>query len=464
MTASPLALRPRPDATAVAVRSFESATAEAIATSEVRSERTTIWVLAAFVLAFVVFISVFKLDRIVRATGRIVPTAGTITVQPFDKSIIKTTLVTVGQVVKKGDVLATLDPTFAAADLAQLRQQVASLEALTRREETEEAGQVFVAKDNSPYETLQANLFNQRKTDYDASVASFDEKIRGTETAIEGLHHAIDSGKAHSQIASQIEDMQKTLEAKGYASTLSRLTATGERIDLNAQMVANEDNLKTMTHTLESLKADRESFIKKWHSDNLTDLVTQKNALDSARRDLAKSEKAAELTNLVAPQDGIVVSIPKLTGGAVAVEAQPLFSLVPASADLEANVQIDAQDVGFVQEGQKVTIKLDAFKFLEHGTLSGVVKTLTQESFTDDETQDAVTTTATGGGSGAQPRTPYYGAHVAITAVNLHDIPPDFHLLPGMTVTADVAVGKRTILWYLLGSALRSGSEAMREP
>ncbi|HTJ65853.1 MAG TPA: HlyD family type I secretion periplasmic adaptor subunit [Alphaproteobacteria bacterium] len=462
MTASPLALRPRPDGAAVAVRSFESATAEAIATSHVRSERTTIWVLTAFVFAFVVFISVFKLDRIVKATGRIVPIAGTITVQPFDKSIIKTTLVSVGQVVKKGDVLATLDPTFAAADLAQLRQQVASLEAETRRQEAEESGQVFVPKDNSPYETLQGNLFNQRKTDYDANVASFDEKIRGTETAIDGLHHAIDSGKAHSQIASQIEDMQKSLEAKGYASTLSRLTATGQRIDLNAQMVANEDNLKTMTHTLESLKADRDSFINKWHTDNLNDLVIQKNALDSARRDLAKSEKASELTKLVAPEDAIVVSVPKLTGGAVAVEAQPLFSLVPAGTGLEANVQVDAQDVGFVHEGQKVTIKLDAFKFLEHGTLSGVVKALTQESFTDDQTQDAVTSSASG--SSSQPRTPYYGAHIMITAVNLHDVPPDFHLLPGMTITADVVAGRRTILWYLLGSALRSGSEAMREP
>jgi HlyD family type I secretion membrane fusion protein len=462
MTASHFALRPRPDGAAVAVRSFESATAEAIATSEVRSERTTIWVLTAFVVVFIAFISVFKLDRIVKATGRIVPSTGTITVQPFDKSIIKTTLVSVGQVVKKGDVLATLDPTFAAADLTQLKQQVASLEAMVRRQEAEEAGQAFVAKDGSPYETLQANLFTQRKTDYDASVASFDEKIHGTETAIDGLRHAIDSGKAHSHIADQIEDMQKTLEAKGYASTLSRLTATGQRIDLNAQLVANEDNLKTMAHTLESLKADRESFVKKWHSDNLTDLVTQKNALDSARRDLAKSEKASELTNLVAPEDAIVVSIPKLTGGAVAMEAQPLFSLVPAGSGLEANVQIDAQDVGFVHEGQRVTIKLDAFEFLEHGTLSGVVKTLTQESFTDDQTQDAVTGSSSGGS--AQPRTPYYGAHVTITAVNLHDIPPDFHLLPGMTLAADVVAGRRTMLWYLLGSALRSGSEAMREP
>jgi HlyD family type I secretion membrane fusion protein len=441
MTASLFVLRPRPEGAAVAVRSFESATAEAIANSPIRSERMTIWVLVAMLVTFIVFISVFQLDRIVKTSGRIVPIAGTITVQPLSEAIIKTIRVSVGDVVRKGQMLASLDPTFAVADL----------------------GQVFAAKGDSPYEAIQANIFRQRKIDFDASLNSFDEKIHADEATIVGLQHAIDSFKAHTQIAAQIETMEKTLETKGYASTLSRLTATGTRIDLNQQMLANQDNLKTTEHTLESLKADRESFLQKWHSDNLTELVTNKNLLDTARRDLAKAQKVAELTELVAPEDAVVVSVPKLTGGAVASEAEPLFSLVPLGAGLEADVQVDAQDIGFVRVGQKVSIKLDAYKFLEHGTADGVVKSVTQESFTDDPTQDTVTSPMPSSSSSSN-RAPYYDVHVAITSTKLHDVPSDFHLIPGMTLAADLIVGQRTILWYLFGSAMRSGSEAMREP
>jgi hemolysin D len=46
----------------------------------------------------------------------------------------------------------------------------------------------------------------------------------------------------------------------------------------------------------------------------------------------------------------------------------------------------------------------------------------------------------------------------------LHDVPPGFHIVPGMPVTADIKVGERTVLAYLLGRIMRVGSEGMREP
>jgi HlyD family secretion protein len=59
---------------------------------------------------------------------------------------------------------------------------------------------------------------------------------------------------------------------------------------------------------------------------------------------------------------------------------------------------------------------------------------------------------------------PYYRARIAIDRVELHGTPPDFHLMPGMPVTADIKVGKRTVMQYLLGRALPIASEGMREP
>jgi hemolysin D len=46
----------------------------------------------------------------------------------------------------------------------------------------------------------------------------------------------------------------------------------------------------------------------------------------------------------------------------------------------------------------------------------------------------------------------------------LHDVPAGFHIVPGMPVTADIKVGKRTVLAYLLGRIMRVTSEGMREP
>jgi hemolysin D len=57
----------------------------------------------------------------------------------------------------------------------------------------------------------------------------------------------------------------------------------------------------------------------------------------------------------------------------------------------------------------------------------------------------------------------YYRARIAIDRVNLNNVAADFHLIPGMPVTADVKVGKRAVLTYLLGRLAPVASEGMRE-
>src|ERR1700722_17877845 len=120
---------------AVTTVSFESATAEIVARHHPFRERAVLYVLTALLVTVFVFISVVKLDRVVNAPGRIVPTGGAVRVQPLDKAIISRILVSVGDTVKKGQVLATCDPTFVHADLAALQQKVSSLDAQKRRME-----------------------------------------------------------------------------------------------------------------------------------------------------------------------------------------------------------------------------------------------------------------------------------------------------------------------------------------
>jgi multidrug efflux pump subunit AcrA (membrane-fusion protein) len=127
-----------------------------------------------------------------------------------------------------------------------------------------------------------------------------------------------------------------------------------------------------------------------------------------------------------------------------------LFTLVPLEGALEADVRIAADDLGFIKVGDPVQIKLDAYRYMRHGTAKGVIKTISEGSFTTDDNN--------------VPVPPYFKVRVAIQEVHLRDVPKDFRLIPGMTLVGDIMVGKRTILSYLVEGALRTGSEAMREP
>ena len=68
-------------------------------------------------------------------------------------------------------------------------------------------------------------------------------------------------------------------------------------------------------------------------------------------------------------------------------DAQPLFTLVPLGGRLEAEVKIEAKDIGFIQLGDPVEVKLDAYAFIQHGTAKGEIKTISEGSFTDGDNQ-----------------------------------------------------------------------------
>jgi len=441
--------------------SFESATAEVLAEPRRLPERATLYVLTSFLVLVVLFCSFMQIDRLVNAPGRVLPIEGTLTVQPLEQAIISKVLVSVGDVVKKGQVLATCDPTFAKADLTQELQKIDSLRAQVARMQAEDEGKPLPAATNNGYDLVQAAIWEQRRIEFEAGVKDFDQRITGLQATIAGLHQSIPQLQAREQIAKKLAAMNADLVKDGYVSQVEDLTAQDQVAQAEALLVQSTSMLESSEHTLESMKQQRQAFIDKWHEDNLQNLAKAKDDLDAAEQDVQKLEKVSELVNLTAPEDAIVVKTPNLSTGAIATDAEPLFSLVPIDAPLEIEAQIDSKDIGFVRVGDKVQIKFDAYKFLEHGTGTGVVKTISQESFTEASTQDTV---VAGGAGGTESRDPFFTARIKITSIKLHDVPPDFRITPGMTIEADIIVGQRTIMWYLVGGALRSGAESMHEP
>jgi hemolysin D len=447
------------ESAAVATVSFESATAEIVARHHPWKERGVLYILTGLLVMIFVFISVVKLDRVVNATGRIIPTGGAVTVQPLEKAIITRILVSVGDTVKKGQVLATCDPTFVRADLAAMEEKVASLDAQKRRMEAEEASRPFKTAPSKTHDVFQESVWKQRAAEFQAGLTDFDQRIHGSEAQIIGLQQNIADYQARLKIARETEDMYTKMEAAGVATHLDLIGVQDKTIEMARSLAEKQNELVAANHLLESLKEQRKVYLDKWHDDNLDKLSTVSDGLDQAVNDLAKAKKLSELVDLESPVDAVVLKIPNLSQGGVAMDAEPLFSLIPLDTPIEVDAQIDARDSGFVKVGDPVIIKFETYKFLEHGTAEGVVKTVSQDAFTEIDEQDIITKN-----TNRQPRTPYFDARITVKALHLHDVPPDVRLVPGMTLAADIVVGRRTILWYLLGGALRSGSEAMHEP
>jgi HlyD family type I secretion membrane fusion protein len=440
----------------VLVSAFESETASVFVRTTPASEHLVLYVIVSMMVLALVLMGVTKLDRIVSGTGRIISSEGSLYIQPLDKAIIRSIKVKVGDVVKKGQVLAALDPTFAGADLAQLQEKMASTRAQVARLEAEHADKTYSAVGGDRYELLQQASFQQRQSEFRSSLADFDARIHSDEAKIVSLQADVGTYRQRLKVASDIEGMNAKLERDGWGSRLKTLTATDARVEVARLLSESQNQIKANAQSLQALQAQRSVYIEKFHAETTSDLVTARDALVKIQEDLKKAQKVNQLISLEAPADAIVLKVANASVGSVvgptADNSQgALFTLVPLDDKLEAEVRIDAKDIGFLEVGDTVQVKLDAYSYIRHGTAQGVIETISEGSFTQGENENQV-------------RSPYFKARVALTDVHLHDVPRSFRLIPGMTVVADVMIGKRTILSYLVDGALRTGSEAMREP
>jgi len=439
------------------VGAFESETASVLLRTSPLNEHVILYVLAAMVVVAVILMAVVRLDKVVNSTGSIVTAAGSIYISPFDTGIVREVQVKPGEVVRKGQTLATLDPTFTHADLKQLQQRFASDEAAVLREEAELAGKPFTYSMTDPYQATQGGIWQKRQSEYRSNLANFDGQIRGIEAQIAQFRADTDKYGNRLKIAGDLENVYQPLLDKGYVSKLQLMQATDSRTEMSRLLADASNQANQARQTLDSLKAQRDAYIQKWHSDTGAQLVADRNDLDITRQNLAKAQKMSDLTTLDSPADAVVLRVGRVSAGSVAtgggalnVGQEPLFTLVPLDAPVEADVNIRAADIGFIKVGDPVQLKLDAYRFMQHGTAKGIIKTISEGSFTTDENNMAVE--------------PYFKVRVEIKEAQLRNVPKDFRLVPGMTLVGDIMVGKRTILSYLVEGALRTGSEAMREP
>ncbi|MBV8070518.1 MAG: biotin/lipoyl-binding protein, partial [Acidobacteriaceae bacterium] len=116
-----------------AILEFQSPSTAIITAPIPASARRVIWMITAMFASFVFAMGVIKIEKVVTATGKVVSQAATLVVQPYETSIVRSIDVQEGQIVRAGDVLAKLDPTFASADVGAFAAQVASLQAEVSR-------------------------------------------------------------------------------------------------------------------------------------------------------------------------------------------------------------------------------------------------------------------------------------------------------------------------------------------
>jgi HlyD family secretion protein len=133
----------------------------------------------------------------------------------------------------------------------------------------------------------------------------------------------------------------------------------------------------------------------------------------------------------------------------VAQAGETLLTIVPAGEELVVEAEAAAQDIGLLRPGDPVRVKFEAFPYQRHGVAEARLATISP---------DALEKTTPEG------QRLFYRVRATLGEVRLTAVPPDFRLIPGLTLTAEIRVGSRRIITYLLYPLLKTFDESLREP
>lgn len=412
--------------------------------------RVTLYALLAFVVVAIGWAALSLVDQVVVSRGRLVTTAANLVVQPLETSIVRSIDVKAGDIVRKGDRLGTLDQTFTEADSEQLRVRLGSLSAQVRRLDAEMTGQPYVmGAPPSLDERLQEVIASKRMQQYDARLDAFDRQVARAEAGIATKRADQTALSQRLAVAREVEQMRGTLFQREVGSRIQQLEAQSIRLQIERDLQLSANEILELHQEVARTRADREAFIQDWRQKTAEEMVTARREHDGVEQQFEKAKRRNALVDLMAPADAVVLEVAQRSIGSVLREAEPLFTLVPLDVPIEAEVSIDARDIGLVRAGAPVRIKLDAYPFQKHGTLEGTVRTITEDSFVDKENT---------------AQAAFYRARVALTPGTLRGVADSYRLIPGMTVAAEIKSGERTVLSYFLYPLMRGLDESIREP
>lgn len=437
---------------------FLPAHLELIETPVSKKPRLIAYLIMLFLALAILLASIGKVEIVATAPGKLAFSGRSKEIKPIENAIVENIFVQDGQFVEKGELLVDLNALGTDADI---QKTMASL-ALAKLE-------------NYRYQTLLTAIEKEALPLIDLSTAqlkdtSEEDRLR-VKHLIEEQYTTWQKQKSQKILAYKRKDAEKQtasayvrkyegitrieqeklkdfkiLYHKKSLSKHELLSQENKAIEAQNELAVYRSKLNELEHDLLQAKEDLELITQLFKSDVLEKLKQHSENERQLKFELEKNNQRKQASMIKAPASGTVQQLKIHTIGGVVTTAETLMVIVPEDDVLEAIVQVQNKDIGFVDEGQDVIIKVETFPYTRYGYLTGQVKHISPDAI-EHPNLGLV-----------------FNATISIDKKNL--ISPDgkqIELNSGMAITAEIKTGMRSVMSYLLSPLEESISEGLRE-
>ncbi len=403
-----------------------------------------------FIAIFIGWAAWAEVDEVTRAEGKVIASQGTQMIQNLEGGILQAILVREGQIITQGTPLARLDNEVAASTFREaLTKSLESRAAIARLEAELSGEEPVFAKDiqeTAPQVIRdQITVMEARKLQRESELRLLDSQYNQRLREVEEQETRKASVARNLALAiEQRNTVAPLLQRKNY----SRI----EFLDLEQKVSNLEGELSGLAASIPKTQAaateakQRIAFRKAELDAAITEEINKHRIeLNSLKETLSAGSDRVTRTVMRAPVNGTVQQIHINTIGGVVKPGEPIMEIVPLDDTLLVEVRVRPSDVAFLHPNQKAMVKFSAYDFGIYGGLEGVLEQISADTIEDKKGEV------------------FYLAKLRTQKNGIVYHSETLPIIPGMTATADILTGRKTILDYILKPILKAHQNALRE-
>lgn len=378
-----------------------------------------LWAMTAFAagaaLAIGLFLTLGSYTRRSTVVGQLVPTRGLATVLAPATGVVTELDSAEGKRVRAGQSLAVV--SLPRATVNEGDTAAAMAQRLARRQQGLQDAH-----------RAQSQLL-------DAQAGGLLAQLDAARRELAQLEQEIATRQGQVRIADETLQRLRQLQADKYVSALQVKQQEAAWLQAVSDVQAMQRQAITARRSLAQLQQARQEL----PGQRLASNADFQRDLAALEQEQVETEARGALA-VSAPVTGVIAT--QLVKPGQAVQAgQPLLSLLPGNGVLEAELLVPSRAIGFIEPGDKVLLRYQAYPYQKFGHQQGTVTRISRSALSSGELGALI--------GNAQQGEPFYRITVALARQTVTAYGKAELLKPGMLLEADVLGEKRRLIEWV---------------
>lgn len=417
--------------------------------SDLSPHRTFVILLLLSSISILLWAGIAEVDVIVRTEGQIIPAGKSQIVQHLEGGIVEKILVQEGEVVVAGQALMELSDVQSRSNLEQERSMLDALRGREARLLAELSGHNRI---DFPEELKDPDVIHVETAAWQARRGQLAEELKVLKAL--SLQKKSELAEINSKQKNLLEELVLAKKKHHVIENLRKNNAASELEVLDSQMRIQrlKSEIDEATNTvprLQAAQAESESRVKeasaRFRAEASAALTKVREELETLSRGIGTSVDRLARNIVRSPVAGLINKLNITTIGAVVRPSEILLEITPSDQRIVIETRSNPDDRAHLRRGLPARVRVGAYDYATYGTFEGHVTQVSADTLTDER--------------GVR----YYRVNIEVDVSTLTSrVRQPGVLMPGMAASADISVGKRTILSYILSPLMKFRDGAFR--